>query len=269
MALFACFPEDWGDWKDTESDPNFISNIDFSPNGRLIASTTAYALFYVWNWRDGSLRIFRELENNSCNIRFSPDGRYIVLGMKGDVLIWDVRTDQLVEKLTGHSHMVCGIAFTPDDMRLVTSSHDGTVKFWNRNFAGRNGSGSQSGYNKINDTRKELFTFGHPDDGVDRVRLFCFFSEYIHLSFVSSKSGSCVTFVRFSSNGRWVVSCSPNGVYLWDAQNAELEEHFKLIVFEDDWLHDRFDFCPTSGCFAFGFDNDRQVLLWKFKDVSD
>jgi len=90
---------------------------------------------------------------------------------KGDVLIWDVRTDQLVEKLTGHSHMVCGIAFTPDDMRLVTSSRDGTVKFWDRNFAGRNGSGSQPGYGEINDTRKELFTF-RPDDGV---RLLLFF----------------------------------------------------------------------------------------------
>jgi len=99
--------------------------------------------------------------------------------------------------------------------------------------------------------------------------VFCFFSEYIHLSLISSKSGS-VTFVGVSSNGRWVVSCSPNGVYVWDAQNAELEVHFKLRMLADGWwLLEQFDFCPTSGYFAFGFDNDRQVLLWKFKDVSD
>jgi len=262
MALFACFPEDWEDWEDT--DPNFISNIDFSPNGRLIASTAMdSSLFYIWNWRDGSLRIFRELENNSCNIRFSPDGRYIVLGMdNGDVLILDVRKDQLVEKLTGHSEMVFSIAFTPD-MRLVTGSRDGTVRFWDRNFAGRNGSGSQPGYGEINDTRKELFTFRHPDGGV---RLFCFFSEYIHLSLISSKSGS-VTFVGVSSNGRWVVSCSPNGVYVWDAQNAEV--HFKLMVLKDYLPRYRFDFCPTSGLFAFGFHEDRQVMLWRFKQVLD
>jgi len=265
MTLFACFPEDWEDWED--ANPNIISNIDFSPNGRLIASTAMdSSLFYIWNWRDGSLRIFRELKNNACNIRFSPDGRYIVLGMdEGDVLIWDVRTDQLVEKLTGHSDSVYSIAFTPDDMRLVTGSRDGTVKFWDRNFAWRNGSGSQPEYGEVKGTQKELFTFRHPDD--DGVRLSYFVSVCVHLSFVSSKSGSHVTFVRVSSNGRWVVSCSSDGVYVWNAQNAEV--HFKLRVFEDYCSLHRFDFCPTSGFFALGFDKDRQVLLWRLKEVLD
>src|SRR5258707_4890832 len=251
MVLPAYFPEDW---EDTESVSIAISSIDFSPNGRLIASTTfESALFYVWNWRDGSLRIFRELEEKACNIRFSPDGQYIVLGMdEGDVLIWDVRTDQLVEKLMGHSDTVFSIAFTPDDMKLVTGSRDGTVKFWNRSFAGRNGSGSQPGYSKISYLYHE-------------VRLSCFFSEYIHLSFVSSKSGSRLTFVRFSSNGHWVVSCSSNGVYLSDARNGEV--HFNLRVFEDYGLLGRFDFYPTSGCFALGFDRDNKILLWRFKEV--
>src|SRR5258707_5852812 len=185
MVLPAYFPEDW---EDTESVSIAISSIDFSPNGRLIASTTfESALFYVWNWRDGSLRIFRELEEKACNIRFSPDGQYIVLGMdEGDVLIWDVRTDQLVEKLMGHSDTVFSIAFTPDDMKLVTGSRDGTVKFWNRSFAGRNGSGSQPGYNKINGTQKELFTFRHSDDS-DGVCFSCsFLNVFTYPSFPPS-----------------------------------------------------------------------------------
>jgi WD40 repeat protein len=48
-------------------------------------------------------KIFEYLDMEIYDIRFRPDGQYIAAAAEDhDVLIWNVRTGQLVEKLVGH-----------------------------------------------------------------------------------------------------------------------------------------------------------------------
>jgi WD40 repeat protein len=65
----------------------------------------------IWNWRDGSRKLFKHLNAEIHSIFFRRGGQYIAVTVDdGDVLIWNIRTGQLVEKLMGHRAWV---GFTP------------------------------------------------------------------------------------------------------------------------------------------------------------
>jgi glucose repression regulatory protein TUP1 len=145
-------------------DSYFVSCVDFSPDGRLIALVTYFhGGLGIWNWRDGSRKIFvQNFELEIYDIHFSPDGQCIAAGLSsGDVLIWNARTGQLVEKLTGHRDCVNSVAFMPDGMGLISGSDDKSVKLWDLSFLGMGGSRSQQWDGQMG-TGKEVLNFtGH------------------------------------------------------------------------------------------------------------
>ena len=85
--------------------------IDFSPNGRLIASSIAQHTnshpLEIWNCRDGSRKVLYE-SKLLYDIHFSPDGKFIAAADSG-VLLWNVRTGQMVKKLEGHCCLVLSV----------------------------------------------------------------------------------------------------------------------------------------------------------------
>jgi WD40 repeat protein len=90
----------------------------------------------IWNWRDGSQKLFKECHSLVGGICFSPDGQYIAVRHAGDVLLWNVRTGKCVENLQGHYDQLTSVAFMPDGMGLVSVSKDMTVKSWDSSFLG-------------------------------------------------------------------------------------------------------------------------------------
>jgi hypothetical protein len=112
--------------------PGRVTDLAFSPDGRLIASATAGdSSVTVWDTATGedvlSLRHTQSVED----VAFSPDGRRIA-SASGDmtVRLWDAATGRAVRVLHGHTHFVNGVRFTPDGRQLVSVSLDGTIRTW-------------------------------------------------------------------------------------------------------------------------------------------
>ena len=152
-----------------------VTCIDFSPDGHLIASGAIGSVdLIIWNWRDGTRKTLEGVEVVIIDIRFSPNGQYIAAGIGnalGGVLIWNVRSGKLVEKLMGDVNVwVRSIAFTPDGVGLVsTASESKGARLWDISLFGMGGSVSQlqNGGMEV-DSSKERLKFG-----ADEVRCFC------------------------------------------------------------------------------------------------
>jgi WD40 repeat protein/DNA-binding SARP family transcriptional activator len=111
-------------------------DIDFSPDGKLLAAATLAGNLDLWDVKTG--RSLARLPNGSggraydSTVRFSPDGKLLAVGdTSGSVVIWDVATHRPVgSPLAGQNVSVDSVAFDPSGRMLVTMSSDGNLRLW-------------------------------------------------------------------------------------------------------------------------------------------
>lgn len=46
------------------------------------------------------------------------------------IRIWDINSARCIKTFEGHSESITSLLFTPDGEKLISSSFDGTIKFW-------------------------------------------------------------------------------------------------------------------------------------------
>jgi RNA polymerase sigma factor (sigma-70 family) len=120
-----------------------VDNLIFSPDGRMIASTT---------WQQGQTRLWdvesgHELRPLSGAVKayglaFSPDGKWLAAaGEDWDqkVHVWEVNTGQEVRCISGHYAGVMSIAFAPDGRTLASGGCDSTILLWDVTGRMKNG----------------------------------------------------------------------------------------------------------------------------------
>lgn len=69
------------------------------------------------------------------SVAISLDNRLVATGLWNDngVLVWDIKTGQLVQRLRGldsHKLGVCSVAFSSNGKQLVGGSRDASIKMW-------------------------------------------------------------------------------------------------------------------------------------------
>ncbi|HZQ64079.1 MAG TPA: BTAD domain-containing putative transcriptional regulator [Gaiellaceae bacterium] len=111
---------------------NTLQDLDFSPDGSLLASAGLDGQILVWNVARRRLERTIAHGNAILTIRFSPDGKSIATGdLSGNVDFWDPRNGRRVGRALGSQNGLVGsVAYEPDGRELVTVSGDGRLRLW-------------------------------------------------------------------------------------------------------------------------------------------
>ena len=111
-----------------------IYSLDFSRNGRNIASGSGDHSVRVWDLERGSEVTTMSIEDGVTTVAISPRGDFVAAGsLDKSVRVWDVSTGHLLARLEGqdgHTDSVYSVAFSPDGDSLVSGSLDKKIKMW-------------------------------------------------------------------------------------------------------------------------------------------
>jgi WD40 repeat protein len=109
-----------------------INSIDFSPDGRTIASGTWDNIIQLWDVSTG--REIKRFEGHTGDIRsvnFSPDGRTIASGSDDNTIrLWDVSTGRELKRFEGHTSRIISVTFSPDGRTIASGSLDKLIRLW-------------------------------------------------------------------------------------------------------------------------------------------
>jgi WD40 repeat protein len=109
-----------------------MSDLAYSPDGTLLATTSASSGFRLWDVAAGEVRhtldgAYEDVED----IAFSPDGNLLAAGRwDGTVQVWNTATGGQQAVWEGHTDYVSAVAFSPDGSLLASGGLDATVRLW-------------------------------------------------------------------------------------------------------------------------------------------
>ncbi len=231
-----------------------------SPDGSTLA-THHNTTVKLWDVSTGANTLTFEVElwgNSSFkSVAFSPTDGGVLAGVSGrtTVKLWNLATQENFANLD-HDAEVSSLAFSPDGMRLVTASAEGTVHYWDpktgehmTRWEGHSGwvgaiafsppdgatLATKAGWDgtvKLWDvrTRRHLATFYNKLGGKpmafspDGAILACGSHELVRLWHVATRSQidslahkGGVVVIAFSPDGRTLASGTGRGLELWDA----------------------------------------------------
>ncbi|PMB49830.1 hypothetical protein CEN39_20185 [Fischerella thermalis CCMEE 5201] len=112
--------------------------VTFTPDGRLLATGGDDRTICFWDLMQRRVIVALSLDDTAAHsLALSPDGEILVTGSYRKIKVWRVCQQegktpnaQLLNTLTGHSHIVCSLAMSSDRQILVSGSRDKTIKVW-------------------------------------------------------------------------------------------------------------------------------------------
>ena len=111
---------------------DWVTAIEFSPDGKLLASGDRNGGAFVWEAATGGI-VFTLSDHKDCITALSwrADSQMLASASEdGTVKVWGVADGREVAHLRGHTGGVTAVAFGRDSNTLVTTSEDGTAKVW-------------------------------------------------------------------------------------------------------------------------------------------
>lgn len=111
-----------------------IYSLDFSRDGRTIASGSGDRTVRLWDIEASSSVLTLTIEDGVTTVAISPDCTLVAAGsLDKSVRVWNIQSGILVERLEGpdgHKDSVYSVAFSPSGKDLVSGSLDRTIKMW-------------------------------------------------------------------------------------------------------------------------------------------
>lgn len=115
-------------------DTSIINNLVFSPNGKILASSSEDGKIRLWDAKTGrTKKKFPSQFGGVESLTFSPDSKILASGGGGNkskIRLWDAKTGKIKKELEGHKRRVKCLAFSPDGKMLASGGYDGSVRLW-------------------------------------------------------------------------------------------------------------------------------------------
>ncbi|MEA5598987.1 CHAT domain-containing protein [Rivularia sp. UHCC 0363] len=253
-----------------ENHEDEVMDVDFSPDGQMIATASKDTTVKIWNFQGKLLHNFLGHQGTVYRVKFSPSGDIIATASwDGTVKLWTTKgklirelkhdgsvygvvffpdgktiasadgkgyvkiwttTGQLITKFTAHSMAILDLSISPDGEKLATVSQDKTAKIWSRDG-------------------KILHTLAGHDNWVwdvsfspDSQKIATASQDHtIKLWSVKGKflktldaHTNAVTSVSFSPNGKQIASADTDqNMIIWNESGERLQT---LITGHEDWL---------------------------------
>lgn len=105
-----------------------FTNVDYSPDGSVIAAVSADGMLWIWDSTSGTLlRTFEGLNGLRFKLEFSADGSRLVVG-GADMRVWDTTSWDLVAHVEGFKSPLSSLAVSADGKWAAAGMAAKTVK---------------------------------------------------------------------------------------------------------------------------------------------
>jgi COMPASS component SWD3 len=136
-----------------------VSSVIFSPNGKYVLAWTLDSCIRLWNYIDGKGKCVKTYQGHS-NKAYSLSGAFgtyaaevggkeyafIASGSEdGNVVIWDVSSKNVLQRLEGHGEAVLAVDTHPSQKLIASAGLDRTVRLWRPRVGGRKEGGQKEG----------------------------------------------------------------------------------------------------------------------------